>query len=125
MTTWTTNETVFSFVGSTNTPLIIAQVSEDEGVTTSSEVRIYAGGRKRTIISPGNSRTINLSYSFISRSEYNDLVSLIDTVILFRDQRGRRVFGIVTSVNGIEWAPRDRMESVTLSVQETYFSEVV
>jgi hypothetical protein len=45
--------------------------------------------------------------------------------VLFRDQRGRAVFGVVAGLTGSEFSVSDLVEDVSFTLSNITFSEVV
>lgn len=90
------------------------------------DARQYASGRVRLITRPGRSTTIPVVATFVERDDFLELKERQGTVQLFRDSRGRRVWGVISNVTGVEMRGRpDRLISVTFAVTEITFSEVV
>lgn len=100
--------------------------TESDTVTTETEIRRYAGGRDRIVTRPGQSRRLQFTAVNLDRADYNTLVDRLGTLQLFREPRGRRVYGTMVGVSGDEWRARETtLGSVTITVDSSTYSEVV
>lgn len=97
--------------------------AETVDVSSPVSVRRYAGGRDRVVSSPGQSSQLSVTGSYITRAEYQSLLELVGVTVLFRDIRGRVVYGVIGSVSGSE-AVTDYV-TVSFTLTEITFSEVV
>ena len=125
MTTLTLTETSISPLADLTDIHLLGQYSESEDVIGTAEVRMYANGRRRVVTRTGRGNDLNISYRFVSRTEYNWLVSMVDSSILFRDQIGRVVYGVISLVSGSEYSVRDLVEDVTFTISSITYSEIV
>jgi hypothetical protein len=105
--------------------LDISQRVESATVGAEVEVRRYAGGRQRLVSSPGTTGSFTFTLTFVIRADYLALLDLVGTPVLLRDQRARRVAGVIKSVTGTEWNVRDRMQEVSFTLDQVSWSEVV
>ena len=97
--------------------------AESVDVRSPASVRSYAGGSDRVVSSPGQSSQISVTGSYITRAEYLQLLELVGVPVLFRDVRGRAVYGVIGSVSGSE-AVTDYV-TVSFTLTEITYSEVV
>lgn len=88
-------------------------------------VRAYANGVRRVVSSPGADVSVTFAFPFMTRDEFAALRALVGVPVLVRDQRQRRVFGVIASVNGSEFGPYDYVEAASFTVTSITFSEVV
>jgi hypothetical protein len=126
MTTLDIDKALFAPTSDLSNVLMICQSSESSVEGSRSSVRTYAGGRRRVITMAGNTETVSVSFDRMTRDEYISLSDLLGVLILFRDQRGRRTFGVFTSIGGEEDRSRpDRVTNVAITIEEITYSEVV
>jgi hypothetical protein len=100
----------------------------DESETTAAPatIRRYAGGRDRLVSRPGETRAVTVKALNVDRDDYLELQERIGTVQLFREPRGRRIWGIIQSVTGVEWRARaDTLGDVSFTYTSVTVSEVV
>ncbi len=99
-----------------------------EGQTTTDsrgvEVRRYAGGVRRAVSTPGTDVNVTFSLPYITRAEYQSLLDLHQVMVLVRDPRQRRVYGIIQAVDGQE-VPATDLVIASFTVQQVSYSEVV
>lgn len=100
--------------------------TEDATVAAQSQVRRYAGGRDRLVFSPGETRMVAFTALSVDRSDYLALLDLIGTLALFREPRGRAIYGVAHSVAGQEWQARQTtLGTVSFTVQSVTYDEAV
>jgi hypothetical protein len=73
-------------------PLEATSVEEDDELT--GEVRTYAGGRRRSVTRAGAPNSLALSCDVIGRSTLNTLRGWKGQTLLYRDPRGRKLYGV-------------------------------
>lgn len=99
--------------------------SLDEQDAQPGQVRTYANGRRRSVTRAGISRTINLTFDVVAdRASLDLLRSWRGQVVLFRDPRGRKVWGVFYEIEIDENVAVDIAE-VSLSLTELTVSEAV
>jgi hypothetical protein len=125
MTVLSLDETILAPISSLSSTLTINQYAETEIVTDPTTVRVYAGGVRRVVSTPGRDRSFNVSYRFMSRADYDGLLDLVSVPILFRDQRGRAVYGVIASLATVEFAQADLVEDVSFTLSNITYSEIV
>ncbi len=124
MTTLTLTTTMaIAPVSNLSDVLMLDLDAESVDVSSPVSVRRYAGGRDRVVSSPGQSSQLSVTGSYITRAEYLSLLELVGQTVLFRDIRGRAVYGVIGSVSGSE-AVTDYV-TVSFTLTEITFSEVV
>ena len=98
-----------------------------ESVTDGSKasVRHYAGGRRRVVSQPGPTRTFSLSWRWVSRASHATMLGFVGQTVLYRNSREGRVFGLLAAVVGSEDLAANRLENVTVTIEEITYSEVV
>ena len=100
--------------------------TETETVGSDSTLRRYAGGRDRVVTGPGSSQTVSFTAVNVDRADYQTLRDRLGTVQLFREPRGRRVYGTMLAVTGEEWRAReDTLGTVTITVRRVTYDEAV
>ena len=108
--------------------LLIKQSSESSTLTVPAAVMRFAGGRDRMISSAGRTDEVQVSFRRLTRAEYDSLDALIGTptVVLFRDQRGRRHWGVASELSAVELRERgDILENVSFVLSSVTVSEIV
>jgi hypothetical protein len=126
MTTLTLDKVAVAPVSDLSAVVFLPQTTETFVDAIPSEVRIYAGGRRRAVTRPGASRNITLTLRQLDRDDYDTLAGYRGQVMLVRDQRGRAVYGVFSSINGA--VERDRptlVMDVTVAFSEVTVSEIV
>jgi hypothetical protein len=125
MTVLSLDATIFAPISDLSATLTINQYAETESVTDQTVVRVYAGGVRRIVSTPGRAQAYSVSYRYVSRADYDALLDLVSVPILFRDQRARAIYGVITALSGTEFAVSDLVEDVSFTVQNITFSEIV
>ena len=125
MTELALTDTILAPISDLTDTLVIGQYAETENVADVTSVRTYAGGVRRIVSTPGTDKAYNLSYRQMSRASFDSLLDLVSVPILFRDQRSRAVYGVISSVYGAEAESSDRIKDVTFTVQNITYSEIV
>lgn len=105
--------------------LILGQSVETSLDGVPQTVRRYAGGRRRVVTQPGTTRTVQVEYRAISRSDFDSLRDLAGEAVLFRDQRQRRVYGILSDIEANELRPYDLLETIRFTITEISHTEAV
>lgn len=100
--------------------------TEQETATTSAGVRRYAGGRDRIISTPGRSQTVPFTAVDADRATWDELNARLGVLQLFRDSRGRAIYGMIAAVAGVEWnVDPTTLEDISFAVQSVTYSEIV
>jgi hypothetical protein len=118
-------KTIIAPIADPSATLVIAQYAETERIADPTSVRTYAGGVRRIVSTPGRDEGYAVSYERMSRADYDALRDLVSVPVLFRDQRGRAVFGVIAGLVGVELAQRDLVEDVSFTLSNITYSEVV
>lgn len=99
--------------------------SLQERAAKSGEVRTYAGGRRRSVTKAGSQRSVTMGLEVIrDRPLLDRLASWQGQVLLLRDPRGRKVYGVYYDVDISENVTAD-FAQVTLTLQEITYPEYV
>ena len=126
MTELTLIKTSIAPVSDLTAVTLLPQTTETFVEAAPSTVRRYAGGRRRIISAPGVVEILSVDFNRIDRADYNALVALKGSLILFRDQHGRQLFGTFAAITGEEMRGRpDSVENVAVTIEEISYSEVV
>lgn len=125
MTELALTDTVIAPISDTSDTLVVGQYAESETATDQVGVRWYAGGVRRVVSTPGRQTSLTIAYRYLSRSDYDALLGLVGVSVLFRDQRARAVYGIIGSLTGSEFAPRDLVADVSFVLENLSYSEIV
>jgi len=125
VTILTLTDTIIAPIADLSDTLIIGQYAESESVSDQTSVRTYSGGVRRIVSTPGRESGLSVSYRYLSRADYVALLALISVPILFRDQRSRAVYGVITGLTATEFSVSDLVEDVSFTVQNITYSEIV
>ena len=126
MTTLTLTELWMAPVGDLSDTITINVRTESETVNTGTQVRRYAGGRDRIVATPGVSTPTTFTAMNVDRDTWAQLVDRVGTLQLFREPRGRAIYGTVRAVSGDEWRAREStLGDVQFTVERATYSEVV
>lgn len=126
MTTLTLTELVAAPVSDLTDTIWLNVRTEDDSVSRPAQVRRYAGGRDRIISRPGTTQLLTFTALNVDRDTYLRLSDLVGQLALFREPRGRAVYGVMQSVSGQEWQARETtLGSVSFTVQSVTHSEIV
>lgn len=91
---------------------------------TTGEVRTYAGGRRRVVTRAGTARTLGFTARLLAPADVLTLDGWRGRVVLVRDSRGRKVYGVYLSVPTTD--RRDRGgQDVALTVESVDYDEAV
>ena len=106
--------------------LLLGAASESATLATPATVRRYAGGRDRVVTSAGQTDTLTFTFAGVARASYLSLLDLAGALVLVRDERQRRVWGVISDVSGTEFGSRNGyLSNVNFSIQSATYSEVV
>lgn len=90
------------------------------------DTRRYAGGRVRAITRPGVKKQLNLGFELASRTHMHTLEDWIGQTVLYRDPRGRRLWGVYAAVDEAEIPGAEQdVVNVNLTLLETTHSEAI
>ncbi len=86
------------------------------------EVRQYAGGRQRSIVSKGIKGSFSFNLEDVTQTQLDKLESWLGQTVVVRDTRGRRFFGVL-----FDYTVTDRHNptyySVSLTLNEVTYTE--
>lgn len=99
--------------------------SEREITTRSTQVRNYAAGRRRAITRPGTSRTLFLGLDLAERVDIVQLQAWEGAVVMLRDPRGRKLWGIYDGLTVDELSGQEQVANVTLVFVEVTWDEAI
>lgn len=91
-------------------------------------VNRYAGGRFRLVTVPGIAKSYQVTFSYLSRSNINQLRSWAGKLLLLRDSVGRKLYGRFDEPTFREVPIRNQSDivfSATLTFDEVTHSEAV
>ena len=91
------------------------------------DVRRYAGGRVRSVTRPGVTKKLNLSFELATRTDMLQLEDWVGLTVLYRDPRGRRLWGVFGAVDETEipGVVDGDTVNVDLTLSEITFDEAV
>lgn len=105
--------------------LTFRQVEWSEKQDRDAEVRVYAGGRRRLVGSPGASHQLMVTIPWMDRDSFLALLDRSGRMQMLRDGRRRRMWGMVSDVTGAELRAYDTLRSVGFTFTQVTMSEVV
>ena len=88
------------------------------------DVRTYAGGRRRVVRRPSLPRQVSVDFAALTTANREALQAWIGTLLLLRDLRGRKFYGVYDSLNVSEIKGMERA-AVSLAFTEVTFTEEV
>lgn len=88
-------------------------------------VRTYGDGRQAMVVGPGRPQTADYRLEQVARADYEQLVEWIGELLLFRDPRGRAIWGTYRQVLITDIAAPDEIADVQLTVVEVTVEEGV
>ena len=90
------------------------------------DVRRYAGGRVRSVTRPGTTKLLSLSFELADRADMYQLEDWLGSTVLYRDPRGRRLWGVFGAVDEGELpGVGEDTVNVNLTFTQTTFDESV
>jgi len=89
----------FSLASDLTKSVTMVLTGESDMTSRPVDVRRYAGGRVRSVTRPGTTKLLNLSFELADRSDMYQLEDWIGTTVLYRDPRGRRLWGVFGAVD--------------------------
>ena len=89
------------------------------------EIRRYAGGRTRYVTTPGDVYSVSVSARYASQTVKEDLEALVGSLVLYRDGRGRKVYGALQEVSASEITGYQLLCDLSFSVVSVTHSEEV
>lgn len=104
-----------------------AQRLADDTDESSIEGRVgtYSGGRRRAITQEGVAATWQITLVQVSYTDTETLRSWMGETVLVRDNRGRKVYGVVLAVPRAPWKELLDTYDVALTVQTVSYDENV
>lgn len=105
--------------------LLLGQNAETEVYAQPTEVRRYAGGRLRAVTRTGAGRTLQITLPGVEPATYESLKERVGVEQMLRDQRGRKLWGVIGEVTADEELGHARLESISFTFLEVTDSEEV
>jgi hypothetical protein len=97
--------------------------AEDERAGADVQARTYAGGRVRMVSGPARPRSLRLRLDKVARADVDQLRAWAGRLLLFRDPRGRKIWGFYDAVPITELLVD--LADVDLDVTEVTHTEAV
>lgn len=89
------------------------------------EIRMYAGGRTRLVTRPGTTETVNVSVNYTTQANRATVEGLVGDLILYRDGRGRKIYGAIFNVSAQEITGYQELCNLSFTVTSVTHSEEV
>lgn len=126
MTSVTVEDAWFNLASDLSQSVTMVLTGESDMTARPVDVRRYAGGRTRSVTRPGVKKQLNLAFELAARDDMHTLEDWIGKTVLYRDPRGRRLWGVFGAVDESEipGASGD-VVNVNVTFQETTFDESV
>jgi len=125
-TTITLTELFAAPVSDLSDTLSLRVRTETDQVVSPATIRRYAAGRDRIVTTPGETRRVTFTAVNVPRTDYDTLTGRLGVLQLFREPRGRRVWGTIIEIGGEEWRARaDTLGSVQFTVISASYDEAV
>lgn len=109
-----------------DTYVTIRQASWPETYAVPAEVRRMANGRDRLVTSPGATTAVQVSAPFVDYATWRSLkTSFSGVVVLLRDGRGFREWGVIANVTGNPDRATQNLRDVSFDFTRITWSEAV
>jgi len=105
--------------------LEVDMVSCTETVGSAVQVRAYAGGRRRLIVSPGSVESLRFATPELDRATWDGLRRRVGVLQMLRDPRGRKWWGVIASVDGDEDVAEDLVRRASFVFERVTVTEEV
>jgi hypothetical protein len=89
----------FNLASDLSQSITMVLTGESDMTSRPVDVRRYAGGRVRSVTRPGTTKQLSLSFELADRADMLQLEDWIGTTVLYRDPRGRRLWGVFGAVD--------------------------
>lgn len=89
------------------------------------KIRVYAGGRRRSVTTPGISRSFQLTLPICTRVQIDWLKANVARGVLVRDNRGNKIYCVYYKVPVVEFSGDIDEGDVTLELFEYTHPEAV
>jgi hypothetical protein len=125
MTTLTLTSVAIAPASDLSDVVFVGQYAQTADLSTAATVRRYAGGRDRVVTTPGATSSSSVSFRYMDRPTYGALLDLVGTLVLLRDQRQRRIWGVIGNLSATEFIALDLLEDVSFTITSATVSEIV
>ena len=126
MTTVTLEDAWFNLASDLSQSITMELTGESDMTSRPIETRRYANGRVRAISRPGSTKQINLNFQLATRSDMHQLEDWVGLTVLYRDPRGRRLWGVYGAVDESEIpGADDDTVNVNITLSEVTVDETV
>lgn len=116
--TWITNPM-------TNLSVVGYKVDRPDDDSLNGSVRTYAGGRRRSITTPADTRQSTLTFKLVTASDLEVLRGWRGQMLLLRDFGGWRRWGTFFSFKAISMKGYPGLNTVTLTFEDLDYTEAV
>lgn len=89
------------------------------------EVRTYAGGRRRSVVSEGAATTFTFTMRLLTLTQVETLITWIGKTVQVRDHRGQRFFGVFYQVTPVELVHEPTLWDAQIEVRTVTVTEGV
>jgi hypothetical protein len=103
-------------------PLVCYTAERSDRRAVAGQVRVMANGRRRVVTRAGDARDLGMTLRLLTPAQVETLAAWRGRVVLFRDVRGRRVFGTFFDLAVRDYADRSGHD-VTLTLTEVTYDE--
>lgn len=126
MTSITLEDAWFNLAADLSQSVTMILTGESDMTSRPTQTRRYANGRVRSFTRPGVKKQLNLAFELAARADMHQLEDWCGKTVLYRDPRGRRLWGVFGAVDEAEIPGADNdTVNVNLTFQEITFDESV
>lgn len=127
MTSVTIEDAWFNLASDLTQSITMVLTGESDMTSRPVDVRRYANGRTRAFTRSGVKKQLNLAFELADRADMLQLEDWIGQTVLYRDPRGRRLWGVYGAVDEAEipGVADDGTVNVNLTLTEVTFDEAV
>ena len=126
MTSVTLTDAWFNLAADLTQSITMELTGESDMTGRPVQVRRYANGRVRAFTRPGVKKQLNLNFELADRDDMHTLEDWVGKTVLYRDTRGRRLWGVFEAVDEAEIpGAGDDVVNVNLTLLEVSYDEAV
>lgn len=117
--TWVTNLVTGDFVAA------VRDAADSDEASVSARVQTLAGGRQRAITTEGVAGQWSVTLRSVSTADTEKLKAWLGQTLLVRDNRGRKMYGMMSRVPRSTWKEQLDLYDVEVSLQLVTVNESV
>ncbi len=117
--TWVTNHVTGATVAA------VRDTDDGDEYSVAARVQTYAGGRQRGITTQGVAGTWSVRLRGVAVADTEKLRTWLGQTVLIRDNRGRKMYGLLSSVPRSTWKEQLDLYDVVVAIQLVTVDEAV